>query len=861
MRGHRFSVALFSFLAACFAFSAPSIAPAGDFTFDWGGSHNWTANSTGPLTVTLTDQYGFNLNATMSISRKGGSAVSGYPDDYLSNGGNAFGSERSVWLVWDAASGSSGIGESTNTAVLSFASGGSPFAVDALSFRVSDIDPVDNNSSTDRCDFITATGNNGNPVLSYVSGTPSARSVRIGPATGSGSTGALAANQAQCIYNTGFTGSNSSDGDDNGSVLLTYPANTTTATIAYEESIENVYGTTSRDAAARGVGVWGAAAITVDTAISLAKTATTTEFTAAGEVISYSYTVTNTGRLSINASQNIVIDDDKVGQFVCASGPLAVGASTTCNASYTTTASDVSNGFVTNVATAGVGITGQSFATRLQSGSATATVPYDSSAPGFTLSKVADKSSVSSVGETITYTITAINIGGVELTGVVLGDTLLQGGNTLALTTGPTLTSGDSDSDGKLDTGETWVYTATYDVPSGMLYDGGDIANYATFSTNEAGSKNASAVTSTPGAPIACSGDSFAGANAISGFSGSTVCNNVGATGESGEPATYGTNTLNTIWYSWTAPADGTVTFDTCSIADTNFDTTLQAFTGSSVSALTTVARNDDHGSCSSYQSLISFAVTAGTTYSVQVDGYGTATGNFRLSWNLAAPQATITKTVDQSNLSATGTLTYTIIVDNTGTVNLTAPVLTDALDQNGSALTLSAGPTLSSGDSDSDGVLDTTEVWIYSATYAVTQANLDDAGDLVNTATFDASEISAISDTATTTITASPALSVTKSADDTTDVGAGQVITYTYVITNTGNQTIADISLADSHSGSGTAPAPDADAASLTDNATSGDSSNASTGDGVWDSLAPGDVLTVTATYTVTQTDVDTQQ
>ncbi len=62
-------------------------------------------------------------------------------------------------------------------------------------------------------------------------------------------------------------------------------------------------------------------------------------------------------------------------------------------------------------------------------------------------------------------------------------------------------------------------------------------------------------------------------------------------------------------------------------------------------------------------------------------------------------------------------------------------------------------------------------------------------------------------------------------------------------------------------HDGSGPPPTPDADGATLTDNGSTGDSTNPTTGDGVWDTLAPGDVLTVTATYTITQNDVDTKQ
>ncbi len=485
------------------------------------------------------------------------------------------------------------------------------------------------------------------------------------------------------------------------------------------------------------------------------------------------------------------------------------------------------------------------------------TVHTSTPSPSFSINKIADKASVTTDGETITYTITVDNTGDLDLTGVSFSDVLTQNGSGLSLTTGPAL-SGDSDLDGELDVAETWVYTATYDVTQAVLDDGNDIINIATFDTNETASQFDSVQTSTPGIVFSCAGDNFAAANNISGLSGTTDCTNVGATGESGEPLTFGGGNLNTIWYNWSAPATGTATFDTCDTSYTSYDTTLGVFTGSAVSALTTVVRNDDGPGCSAFSSLLSFAAVSGTIYRIQVGGYGNGTGNFRLRWNMVAPLATIAKSVNLTSISSTDTLNYTIVVDNTGNVDLTSPTLADVLDQNGSSLTLTSGPTLS-GDTDGDGILDTSETWIYVASYDVVQADVDDGNDLVNTATFDSAETTAVLDAATTTITVSPSIGVAKSADDDTDVISGQVVTYTYVVTNNGNQTVQNITLADVHGGSGPAPTPAGEVLSndvvpLTD-------STDTSADGSWDSLAPGDSVTFTATYTVTQSDIDTLQ
>jgi large repetitive protein len=119
------------------------------------------------------------------------------------------------------------------------------------------------------------------------------------------------------------------------------------------------------------------------------------------------------------------------------------------------------------------------------------------------------------------------------------------------------------------------------------------------------------------------------------------------------------------------------------------------------------------------------------------------------------------------------------------------------------------------------------------------------------------------VSDPATVSVAvvpAGPALLVTKVASPDTNVPAGTVVTYTYTVTNSGNQVLTNISLNDVHAGSGPAPVP-ANETLTTDSGTANDSTDATANDGQWSALAPGDVITLTAIYTITQSDVDTQQ
>jgi len=122
--------------------------------------------------------------------------------------------------------------------------------------------------------------------------------------------------------------------------------------------------------------------------------------------------------------------------------------------------------------------------------------------------------------------------------------------------------------------------------------------------------------------------DLFANCTIISGAIGQTNGHNVGATKEQGELAHAGNIGGRSVWYCWTAPTNGTWTFDTIG---SSFDTLLAVYTGNSVASLTPIANDDDSGG--NYRSLLTFNAARGTTYHIAVDGSSGRAGTIRLRW------------------------------------------------------------------------------------------------------------------------------------------------------------------------------------------------------------------------------------
>jgi Ca2+-binding RTX toxin-like protein len=127
--------------------------------------------------------------------------------------------------------------------------------------------------------------------------------------------------------------------------------------------------------------------------------------------------------------------------------------------------------------------------------------------------------------------------------------------------------------------------------------------------------------------------DDFADAQLITGTEGTVTGSNLGATKEAGEPDHAGNLGGRSVWYSWTAPADGNVAFTT---AGSLFDTLLAVYTGGAVGSLTAVAANDDDPSRFTNESTVSFAVSSGVTYMVAVDGFSGKVGFINLTWRPA---------------------------------------------------------------------------------------------------------------------------------------------------------------------------------------------------------------------------------
>ena len=128
--------------------------------------------------------------------------------------------------------------------------------------------------------------------------------------------------------------------------------------------------------------------------------------------------------------------------------------------------------------------------------------------------------------------------------------------------------------------------------------------------------------------------DVFANALELVGTSGGTTTNNANATSEPGEPLHVGKQGGKSVWYYFTAPADGLLSLST---SNSTFDTLLAIYTGTRVDRLTTVAANDDAPNGGGVHSELLQAVRAGTRYYIAVDGLAGSSGQIILSYSFSS--------------------------------------------------------------------------------------------------------------------------------------------------------------------------------------------------------------------------------
>jgi len=247
------------------------------------------------------------------------------------------------------------------------------------------------------------------------------------------------------------------------------------------------------------------------------------------------------------------------------------------------------------------------------------------------------------------------------------------------------------------------------------------------------------------------------------------------------------------------------------------------------------------------------------------------------------APAILAQKVPDNSSIAnpavVGNTVSYDITIENNGDLILTGVSLADTLTNNDTTVLTPSTPSfVSSTNGSPQGTLIVGESATYSLNYSITQADID-SGGLSNTITVtstaengatiidvsddgDDGDGNTTNDPAVTPLPANPSLLVTKIAIPDTNVPVGATVTYTYRVTNNGNQTITEVDLSDVHGGTGAFPDPDSETIVPADDvAPIGDSSDTIANDGVWQSLAPGDTVTFTADYVVTQEDIDTLQ
>jgi len=457
-------------------------------------------------------------------------------------------------------------------------------------------------------------------------------------------------------------------------------------------------------------------------------TTSSSTFSSLGQTITYTYTLRNQGTASISGP--FTVTDNRLPSVNCsgAANPLAGGATTTCTGIYTIIQADLDSGLMTNQATALGGAGASNVAT------ATITAVQN---PQLSLAKSASPTASTTLGQTITYSYTLQNIGNVTLPG------------TYTITDDK---AGSLSCSGALAPGASTTCTKAYSITSADL-NAGSVVNHATATTTF----NAQTVTSNQASATVVTKPLYL-----------TMTPSPTSASVVGTVITYTYTLRNNSPSSISGPFS--ITDSKVAPANINCSAASNPLAAGGTTSCTgtyVVTQADlDLGSIANQATATNASLTSN-----QASTFVTLT---------RTPALTLTKGASITTATTVGvTITYTYILKNSGNVTLTSPF---AITDN-----QFTGVTCSGATSPLAPAAQTT----CSKAYVTTQADLD-AGSIINNATatamFGTQTVTSNQASATVITYTQPRLKLQKTATPASTTGAGQIVTYTYTLTNTGN-------------------------------------------------------------------------
>ncbi|WP_231988516.1 isopeptide-forming domain-containing fimbrial protein [Nakamurella panacisegetis] len=577
-------------------------------------------------------------------------------------------------------------------------------------------------------------------------------------------------------------------------------------------------------------------------AITVVKSASPVVIAKAGAKVTYSYLVTNTGNVTLDniavaETQALFTGTGTLPVPVCPAGALAPGKSITCTATYVATQADVNAGFVDNTATAEGTPPGSN--TPSTSNPSTATVTA-TPAPSITVVKTADAAAQKAitVGQTVTYSFLVTNTGNVTLTNTTVVEGAFSGTGTMSA---PVCPAGAA----SLAPGGSVTCTAIYVITQADV-DAGKVTNTATATGTPpcpqvlATAKSAKLKPAATCAPVVSPPSTVVvpqppapSMTLLKSASPTTVA-------KAGDKVTYSFLVTNT----------GNVTLDKVGVTESSFSGTGTPPVASCPQATLAPAASE---TCTATYSATQADVDAGVINNTAV-AHGTqpptpsdpnptptdSNPSKAVVTAKPAPAITVVKTANPATYTTLGQkVTYSFLVTNTGNVTLNGVGVTEGSFSGTGTPPVATCP---------KGALAPGGSQICTATYAVTQADLD-AGAVSNTATAHGTPpvtpgspnpkpVTSAPSNAVVHSPAGPAISLVKTADKTVISQVGELVTYSFKVTNTGNVTLHNAKVVEgTFSGTGTLSAITCPAGMA--------------------SLAPGASITCTATYAATAADV----